>query len=402
LGSQYRLGDVIAQSGGLCRCLDSIGAGDERCAMRPSPSRRAFLTAATASAWLGASSSRAHQASPTRLDRLNLLQYHDDHGAVGPVATPAQWEMRRAEIRRGMQQVMGPLPGPERRVPLALQVSGEVDCGSYVRRTITYTAEPGGRTPAYLLVPKRALAPGASARAVLCLHPTDDTIGHDVVVGLGGKPNRAYAAELAERGFVTLAPSYPLLAQYQPDVRGLGYVSGTMKAIWDNSRGLDLLESLPFVTRGGFGAIGHSLGGHNAVYTAAFDERLRVIVSSCGLDLYTDYYGGDPKVWQAGKGWCQLRYMPRLLGYAGRLDDIPYDFAEIIGTLAPRTCFISAPLRDSNFRWASVDSIVAAAQPVYALLGAPAALTVAHPDSDHDFPDAMRERAYALLDRDLS
>lgn len=362
--------------------------------------RRAFLGAVTATA-LAAARVRGHQTSPDRLDRLNLMQYRDERGAVRPVETRADWERRRLEILRAMQQVMGPLPGRERRAPLDLQVSGETDCGRYVRRAITYAAEPGARTPAWLLVPKRALDAGATAPAVLCLHPTDDTIGHDVVVGLGGRPNRAYAAELAERGYVALAPSYPLLAKYQPDVRGLGYASGTMKAIWDNVRGLDLLESLPYVRRGGFGAIGHSLGGHNAVYTAAFDQRLAVIVSSCGLDLYTDYYGGDPKVWQTEKGWCQLRYMPRLLDYAGRLETIPFDFAEIIGTLAPRPCFISAPLRDANFRWASVDRIVAAARPVYTMLGAPTALSVEHPDSDHDFPEPMRQQAYALFDRHL-
>jgi hypothetical protein len=74
----------------------------------------------------------------------------------------------------------------------------------------------------------------------------------------------------------------------------------------------------------------------------------------------------------------------------------------MVGTLAPRRCFISAPLRDANFRWQSVDRLVAAARPVYGLLGAPDALTVAHPDSDHDFPDAMRQQAYALFDRYLS
>ncbi|MCC6162679.1 MAG: twin-arginine translocation signal domain-containing protein [Acidobacteria bacterium] len=369
-----------------------------------SPSRRTFLQGLGAAA-CGATV-RAHAqgqpSGPARLDRLDLLLYRDDAGAIRSVTTPAEWRRRRAAIASAMQDVMGPVPGSERRTPLDIQITSEVDAGTYVRRAITYASEPGSRTPAWLLVPKTALSGRASARAILCLHPTDHEIGHDVVVGLGGRPNRAYAAELAERGFVTLAPSYPLLARYQPDVRGLGYVSGTMKAIWDNMRGVDLLESLPFVRPGGVGAIGHSLGGHNAVYTAVFDERIAAVVSSCGLDLYTDYYDGNPQVWQPEKGWCQLRYMPRLLDYAGRLDAIPFDFAEMIGALAPRPCFISAPLRDSNFRWASVDRIAAAARPVYRLLGAPDGLTVIHPDADHDFPDEARQQAYALLTRALA
>ena len=45
-------------------------------------------------------------------------------------------------------------------------------------------------------------------------------------------------SELAERGYVTLAPNYPLLAKYQPDLKKLGWESGTLKAVWDNIRGL--------------------------------------------------------------------------------------------------------------------------------------------------------------------
>src|SRR3989442_14064526 len=99
-----------------------------------------------------------------------------------------------------------------------------------------------------------------------------------------------------------------------------------------------------------------------------------------------------------GKGWCQTRYMLRLADYRGRLEDIPFDFHELIGALAPRHVFISAPLRDSNFRHDSVDRIAAAASQVYKLYGQPSRLRVEHPDCDHDFPEAMRSAAYNLFD----
>jgi dienelactone hydrolase len=229
----------------------------------------------------------------------------------------------------------------------------------------------------------------------LCPHPTDNKIGHKVVVGLGGRANRQYAAELAERGYVTLAPSYPQLADYQPDLKALGYQSGTMKAIWDNIRGLDVFDSLPFVRKGSYGTIGHSLGGHNSVYTAVFDPRIKVIVSSCGLDSYLDYKNGDIR------GWTSERYMPKLLEYRNRLEEIPFDFHEMIGALAPRPCFISAPMKDDNFKWDSVDRIAAAARPVYRLYGKEKNLIVKHPECAHDFPDDMRQFAYQLMDEHL-
>jgi hypothetical protein len=294
-----------------------------------------------------------------------------------------------------MQAIMGPLPGREKDCPLDLRIEDEFDAGSYVRRLVTYSAEPGGRVPAYLLIPKTTLESGRKARAALCLHPTDDQIGHKVVVGLGGRAHRQYAAELAQRGFVTLAPAYPLLAQYQPDLKKLGYESGTMKAIRDNIRGIDLLESLPYVRKSGVGAIGHSLGGHNSVYTAVFEPRIRAVVSSCGLDSYTDYKNGDIR------GWTSTRYMPKLLAYQKRVAEIPFDFDGMLASLAPRACFISAPLRDDNFKWQSVDRVTKSARQVYKLHGKPDNLVVQHPDCEHDFPDEVRQFAYAFLERHL-
>jgi hypothetical protein len=329
----------------------------------------------------------------TGLDHSNLLIYRNRDGEIVPVKSRADWQRRRTEILQAMQEVMGSLPDKSRRCPLDIKIDEEVDCGSYVRRLLTYSSEPGSRVPAYLLIPKEALRGGKKFPAVLCLHPTEMSVGHQTVVGLAGKAHRAYAAELAERGYVTLAPAYPLMANYQPDLKALGYQSGTMKAIWDDIRGLDLLESLPFVRKGRFGAIGHSLGGHNSIYTAVFDERIKVVVSSCGFDSFRDYMDGNIK------GWMQERYMPRLANYP--LAEIPFDFHELIGAIAPRVCFINAPTGDTNFKWKSVDRIVTAAKPIYALYYVPGNLQVVHPDCAHDFPDEIRQQAYELFDKNL-
>gem|GEM_PF-334385 len=344
-----------------------------------------------------------------RLPRDQLLLVRDaaDTKATRPINAAADWPQRRKEIVSSMQIVMGSLPGREKRCPLDVRIEEEIDRGTYLIRLVTYESEPGSRVPAYLCVPKAALQPEAApVPAVLCLHGTDNVTGSGTVVGIGGRPNRQYASELAERGYVTLAPNYPLLARYQPDVLALGWESGTLKAVWDNMRGLDLLESLPYVKRAAdgssaFGAIGHSLGGHNAVYTSVFDARIKAVVSSCGLDSYLDYYGGEEKVWLPEKGWTQTRYMPRLREYRGRLADIPFDFHEMLGALAPRHVLISAPLHDSNFKADSVDRVAAAAREVYQLHGHPERLRIEHPDCDHDFPPALREAAYRLFDEVL-
>ena len=175
-----------------------------------------------------------------------MNQLVDGEGKEIAVRSREEWEQKREQALMAMQEVMGPLPGQEKRCALEVEIIEEVDCDSYVRRLISYASDPDNRVTAYLLVPKGE----GPLPAMLCLHPTDNIVGHKVVVGLSEKENRAYASELAARGFVALAPSYPHLAQYWPDWQALGYESATMKAIWDNVRGLDLLQEMPEVKGG--------------------------------------------------------------------------------------------------------------------------------------------------------
>jgi dienelactone hydrolase len=340
-----------------------------------------------------------------RLDRQNLLEFRNREGAVSPVRSVRDWQMRRAEILAGAQAVMGPLPGASKRVPLDLKVEEEKDFGTYVRRLITYTAEPGSRVPAHLFIPKSALDGSNPRPAVLCLMGTSGYKLADAPAGPNASANPHDGEKLAERGLVAIAPPYPLLSfgsrsgltiEHKPDLRKLGYQSGTMKAIWDNVRALDVLESLPYVKRTGFGVIGTSLGGHNSIYTAVFDERIKVIAASCGFDSFLDYRSTH---WKPGTGWSQELYMPKILDY--RREEIPFDFHELIGALAPRALFVNAPVGDSNYHWQSVDRIIAAAAQIYQLYGVPGVVRVEHPDVGHSFPPEIRELAYDWIERFL-
>jgi len=144
------------------------------------------------------------------------------------------------------------------------------------------------------------------------------------------------------------------------------------------------------------GAIGHSLGGHNAMFVGVFDERLKVIVSSCGWTPFHDYYGGKIK------GWTSDRYMPKLRDVYGLDPDrVPFDFYEVVAALAPRAFFSNSPLGDGNFDVAGVRKGIAEASRVFALLGAADRLVVRYPDCGHDFPPPLRREAYRFVDRVL-
>jgi hypothetical protein len=306
-------------------------------------------------------------------------------------------ETTASSNRARLESIMGPFPDAARRVPVAWRVLSSTNGPGWVLQDIRFAADPGDEVPAWLLLPAAATTNTARAfPAVLALHQTH-AAGRNVVVGLGNSPDDEYGLELVQRGYVVLAPPYPHLADYAPDLKG--WTSGTMKAVWDNSRGLDLLASLPCVaTNRGFGVIGHSLGGHNGLFTAAFDTRISVIATSCGFDSFRDYFDGREGVWQPGRGWCQDRYMPRLAQYRGRLAEIPFDFSQVLAAIAPRPVFVNAPLDDSNFRWRSVDRVVAEARELAAKAGTPARISVEHPDVPHRFPPELRQQAYRLLD----
>lgn len=370
---------------------------------RHGTTRRRFLATAGAGA-ISAFARPARAAdvakSPRYPDHSQLLVYRDDKGREHPVKTAQDWAIRRTHILAGMQEAMGPLPEKlfgKDAVDPDMQVAERSRGDGFVRLTISYLAEPGDRVPAYLYLPEPSptKTPNKPQAAMLALHPTSP-LGKKVVDGQGPRPNRAYALELAQRGYVVLAPDYPPFGDYHYDFETDRYVSGTMKGIVNHMRGVDLLASLDEVDPERIGVIGHSLGGHNAIFVGVFDQRLKVIVSSCGWTPFHDYYGGDIR------GWTSDRYMPRLRDVYGLDPDrVPFDFYETVAALAPRAFFSNSPLGDANFAVEGVKKAVRKVRAVFALFDAADKLEVRYPDCQHDFPPEVRREAYAFLDRHL-
>ncbi len=329
----------------------------------------------------------------------DLLYWLDRNGERHEVRTPSDWQKRRQDIVENLQLVMGSVPSPLRRVPLELKVLEEVRLDPpnvsrpLVRRKVVLRSDENHSVPAYLLLPVASQSDAPRRPAVLCLQQTTD-VGKEEPAGVRGDPTMKYALELAERGFITLAPDYPSFGEYSFDFEPeRGYLSGSMTAVWDNMRCVDALQSLAEVDPNRIGCIGHSLGGHNAIFTSVFEPRIKAIVSSCG---FTNLRKDDLP------SWTGPRYMPLIASAFGNdPEKLPFDFHELIAALAPRPFLAIAATGDNDFDVSGVRDVMEAARPIYQLHQAGSALQALYPEAPHSFPNVARRQAYAFLERHL-
>ncbi len=334
----------------------------------------------------------------------SLLYYINPARQARLIRNPVEWEQKRLQILNGMQEAMGKLPSRSNLPDFNVQYLDSLREDGHIRYTIKFTVAENEDLTALLYLPVQT---GIVKKlpAMLVLHGTDD-LGKMVLSGISPKANRSYAKELAQRGYIVIAPDYPSFGDMKDyDFETDRYQSASMKAIFNHIRSVDLLQSRAEVDPGRIGVIGHSLGGHNAMFAGAFDPRLKVIVSSCGWTLF-DYYniGTEASAKYGGRlgPWAQTRYMPLIRDkYKLDADLIPFDFDEIIAALAPRPFFSNSPLNDSNFDVKGVKKGIAAALPVYQLFKAGDNLQVRYPEAAHDFPPSVRMEAYQFIDQVL-
>jgi dienelactone hydrolase len=291
--------------------------------------------------------------------------------------------------RNNLLSLLGEMPT---KAELNLKVLEEIDCGAFVRQKISYSSEVSETIPAFLCIPKHVLTP---TPAIYCFHQHAGNwqLGKSEVVGLAGSSDQAYAKELAERGYVTLAPDaicFEERAKLDDPIRyhvhqlHTRLMSGRTllgKVLFDVCAGIDLLVNLPEVDATRIGFIGHSYGGRTALFAPAFDRRIRASVSNCGSTTF--------KTMLVHNTGIQYDYViPDFLKWG--------DIEGVVRLVEPCNLLI---LGTDDDQWSrNIDEIFEYAKSAFVQ----GKLERQIYPGKHSFSEEMRERAYSFLDEHLS
>mgnify|MGYP006291740625 CR=1 FL=1 len=330
---------------------------------------------------------------------------------IETIRTLRQWRLKAEALREILWSTMGRRPEGIECEPDVAVVAQE-DRGAYVERRIEYSVEPDERIDAYVLVPMglRKPVPG-----VLCLHPTT-RLGKEQTVGREPTPagrDRAYAAHLAERGYVTFAYDlmsagkrrFPRRREFdtEPFYARHPEWSARGKDLWDAARALDVLASLREVDPERLGSIGHSQGGGITLHLAAVDERVRAAVSSCGKcpqRMSRNPYSACRTGWWVGR--------PALRPYCLTGKHFPIDMHECLALAAPRAVLVIQAVNDFKYALeeqelfrAGFGDMMRNVEKVYALHRSEDRVRCILHQRGHGFEAEQREAAYAFLDEML-
>ncbi len=301
-----------------------------------------------------------------------------------PIRTVQHWEQQRAYLRRQWINMIGMLEalrvGPPPR--FEMRESDLVD--GVIRRRITYEVERGVDTEAYLLMPRK---PNQRLPAVVVLHSTtEQTIRQGA--GLTERREAAWGLELAKRGMVAICPrcflwdDFPLTS-FKQQVENFRHrhpaSRGIAKMLHDAQRAVDVLLTLNEVDPQRIGCAGHSLGAKEALYLAAFDDRVKAAVSSEGG------IGFQYSNWEAPWYWGDKHFQGR-------------NHHELLAMVAPRAfLLIGGESADGDRSWPFIEAVL----PVYQFYGEPRRVGLFNHRRGHTIPPIAEQRVYEWLATNL-
>ena len=260
--------------------------------------------------------------------------------SLADIPSREDWESKRAEYRRQLQEMLGLLPMPE-RTDLKPVVTGKLEQDEFTVEKISFQASPGLYCTANLFVPKNLTRP-APTILYECGHWRLVTNG----ISYGNKA--AYQVDgawFARNGYVCLVLDTLLAGEIQGIHTGTrdkglwwwnsrGYTPAGVEA-WFGIRALDYLCTRPEVDTNRFGITGHSGGGAYSWTVTALDDRIKVAAPLAGMADMQSHIG-DGVI----DSHCDCNFF---------INIYRWDFPQLAALAAPRPLLIGGTDRDQLF-----------------------------------------------------
>jgi hypothetical protein len=272
------------------------------------------------------------------------------------VRTAADWARRRKEILNYWHGVMGTWPDLIAR-PHLEYLSTERDA-ALTRHQVRLEVAPGRMTDdAYLLVPD---GKGPFPAVVVVFY--DGKTG----VGLGNKPRRDFARQLARRGFVALSLGSPPASYYptkeKAQLQPLSYHAYVAANCYN------ALAAMPNVDAKRIGIVGHSYGGKWAMFASCLYDKFACAVWSDPGIVFDEarpnvnywepwYLGHEPGGKDRTPG-VPTEKNPRTGPYKKMIAD-GRDLHELHALMAPRPFLVSGGSEDRPERWKALNHAIA-------------------------------------------
>lgn len=303
-------------------------------------------------------------------EKLSPSYFHMELAAEAPkelaFSEEKDFSAWQKKLRRKLKDLMGSLQRDKGKVAVKVLKKGKTK--DYEIQKIIFPTTSTSINMGYLLVPK---VRKKKYPAMVCLqgHSEGAFISSGNHFGEGGRSfrvegDRDFAVQAARKGFVALAIEQRCFGEREEKLLKqktgnrcwdaamhalmLGHTLAAERVL-DVSRGIDLLEQLPYVDKKLIGCMGNSGGGTVTYYAACVDKRIKVAVPSCSFCTYEDSL--------MRIGHCMDNYIPRSLEYFGMED--------LAGLIFPRHLIIVAGEKDTIFPIAGVEKAFRKAEGIY-------------------------------------
>jgi hypothetical protein len=311
---------------------------------------------------------------------------------LAEIRSAADWESKRDDYRRELQEMLGLWPMPE-RTDLKPIVTGRIASEGFGVEKVQFQASPGLYCTANLYLPTGLTEP-APTILYECGHWRLVTNG----ISYGNKAMyQTEGAWFARNGYVCLVLDTLLAGEIQGIHAGTrdhglwwwnsrGYTPAGIEA-WFGIRALDYLSTRREVDTNRFGITGHSGGGAYSWTVTALDDRIKASAPLAGMtDLHHHIVGN------LMDSHCDCNFPINIHGW---------DFPQLAAMAAPRPLLIGGTDNDRIFPLAGTLAIHDKVGRVYGVLGASDKLGLVIAPGGHEPVQELRLAVLRWFNRHL-